>query len=110
MNRRALFTDTFSRSFLAAVMALTIASTFTGCGSSPATLNQQNLDKIQPDMSAQEVKTILGEPTDSTTEPIPIVGGTKTTYTFTDKQGDRVVVVLKNDKVQTKEGHFGAGQ
>lgn len=69
------------------------------------TLTQANLDKIQDGMSATEVKTILGSPTDSKTEPIPIVGGTKTTYVYTNKE-DRVVIVLKNDTVQSKEGHF----
>lgn len=69
------------------------------------TLTQANLDKIQDGMSATEVKTILGSPTDSKTEPIPIVGGTKTTYVYTNKE-DRVVIILKNDTVQSKEGHF----
>lgn len=78
-------------------------------GGSPLTLTQANLNKIQPDMSAADVKAILGEPTESKTEPIPIVGGTKTTYTYENKDS-RVVIVLKNDNVQTKEGHFGAPQ
>jgi hypothetical protein len=38
------------------------------------------------------------------------VGGTKTTYTYTDDRQDRVVIVLKNDTVQTKEGTFGGAQ
>ncbi|HVE15463.1 MAG TPA: outer membrane protein assembly factor BamE, partial [Chthoniobacterales bacterium] len=65
------------------------------------------LDKIQEGMSATEVKSILGSPSDSKSEPIPIVGGTKTTYVYTNKE-DRVVIVLKNDTVQTKEGHFSS--
>lgn len=77
------------------------------CGSHPGSaLTQENLDRIQKDMSAAEVKSILGEPTDSKTEPIPIVGGTKTTYVYTDNNQGRVVIVLKNDNVQTKEGQF----
>jgi hypothetical protein len=80
------------------------------CHSGPmSTLTQENLDKIQPDMTSEQVKAILGEPTDSKTEPIPIVGGTKTTYTYTNDK-DRVVIVLKNDTVQTKEGSFSSGQ
>ena len=75
------------------------------CNMTPVTLTQANLDKIQEGMSATEVKSILGAPTDSKSEPIPIVGGTKTTYTYTNKE-DRVVIVLKNDTVQSKEGHF----
>jgi hypothetical protein len=71
----------------------------------PITLTQENLDKINDGMSAAEVKAILGSPTDSKSEPIPVVGGTKTTYVYTNKE-DRVVIVLKNDTVQSKEGHF----
>ena len=85
-------------------MALEVAAAFSGCGAS-TNLTQENLDKIQPNMTSQDVKAILGEPTESKTEPIPIVGGTKTTYIYTDKN-DSVVIVLKNDSVQTKEGHF----
>lgn len=72
----------------------------------PDTLTQANLDRIKDGMSAAEVKSILGTPSDSKSEPIPVVGGTKTTYTYTNKE-DRVVIVLKNDTVQSKEGHFG---
>ena len=74
-------------------------------GGSPLTLTQANLDKVHEGMTANEVKSILGSPTDSKTEPIPIVGGTKTTYVYSNKE-DRVVVILKNDTVQSKEGHF----
>lgn len=69
------------------------------------TLTQDNLDRIQEGMSAAQVQTILGAPTDSKSEPIPIVGGTKTTYVYSN-ENDRVVIVLKNDTVQTKEGQF----
>jgi hypothetical protein len=75
------------------------------CNMAPVTLTQANLDKIHEGMSAAEVKAILGSPTDSKSEPIPIVGGTKTTCVYTNKE-DRVVIVLKNDTVQSKEGHF----
>jgi len=98
------------RSLGIALMGLFIISSLSACGGgSPLTLTQANLDKIQPDMSSADVKAILGEPTESKTEPIPIVGGTKTTYVYTN-QDSRVVIVLKNDNVQTKEGHFGAAQ
>lgn len=83
-----------------AVMALSACG-----GGSPLTLTQANLDRVQEGMTAKEVKSILGNPTDSKTEPIPIVGGTKTTYVYSNKE-DRVVVILKNDTVQSKEGHF----
>ena len=91
-------------------MALLAVLTLNACGGgSPLTLTQENLDKIQNDMSVAEVKSILGQPTDSSSEPIPIVGGTKTTLVYSNNQ-DRVVIILKNDKVQSKEGHFTSGR
>ncbi|MEO6846786.1 MAG: hypothetical protein ABI443_05035, partial [Chthoniobacterales bacterium] len=59
----------------------------------PILLTQANLDTIQDGMSGHEVQAILGKPTDSKTEPIPIVGGTKTTYTYTTTDGVRIVIV-----------------
>jgi len=54
-----------------------------GCGAlSSMSLTQANLDKVHDDMSPAEVKSILGDPTDSKTEPIPVVGGTQTIYTY----------------------------
>ena len=80
------------------------------CNSGPLSpLTQENLDKIQNDMSSMQVKAILGEPTQSQTEPIPIVGGTKTTYIYTNDKST-ITIVLKNDKVQTKEGTFAPAQ
>ncbi len=77
-----------------------------GCGGgSPLTLNQQNLDKVQTDMSASEVQAIMGAPTESKTDPIPIVGGTQTTYTYRNDKSE-VVIVFKNDKVKEKHGTF----
>lgn len=77
-----------------------------GCGGgSPLTLNQDNLDKIQNDMSPTEVQAIMGAPTDSKTEPIPIVGGNQTTYTYRNDKSE-VVIIFKNDKVKEKHGNF----
>ncbi len=100
------------KSSFAVTLAVSIALALSACGGgSPLTLTQANLDKIHDGMSASEVKSILGDPTDSKTEPIPIVGGTKTTYVYTNKDGnDRVTIVLKNDTVQSKEGHFSSNQ
>lgn len=88
------------------LLALFAAILFSGCGGgSPLTLTQENLDKIHEGMTSAEVKGILGNPTSSVDEPIPVVGGTKTTYTYSNGES-RVVIVLKNDTVQTKEGRF----
>lgn len=84
--------------------------TLAACNSGPLSpLTQANLDKVQNGMSTAQVKAILGDPTSSQTEPIPIVGGTKTTYTYSNNQAN-IVIVLKNDQVQTKEGTFGPPQ
>jgi hypothetical protein len=78
-----------------------------GCGGgSPLTLNQENLDKIHDDMSSAEVRDIMGSPTESKDEPIPMVGGTQTTYTYRNDTSE-VVIVFKNDQVKEKHGTFG---
>ena len=78
-----------------------------GCGSgSPLTLNQENLDKVHDDMSSSEVRSIMGAPTESKDEPIPIVGGTQTTYTYRNSNSE-AVIVFKNDQVKEKHGTFG---
>ncbi len=77
-----------------------------GCGGgSPLTLNQQNLDKIQDGMSTADVRGILGAPTESRDEPIPVVGGTKTTYVYRNSK-DEVTIIFKNDQEQSKQGTF----
>ncbi len=77
-----------------------------GCGGgSPLTLTQDNLNKVHNDMSQAEVRDIMGAPTDSRDEPIPVVGGTKTTYTYRNDSSE-VTIVFKNDKVQEKDGSF----
>jgi hypothetical protein len=77
-----------------------------GCGGgSPLTLRQENLDKIHDDMSSADVRSVLGSPTESKDEPIPIVGGTETTYTYRNDKSE-VVIVFKNDQVKEKHGTF----
>jgi hypothetical protein len=88
---------------LCAVLSLLLL----GCGGgSPLTLNQENLDKIHDDMSQTEVRSIMGAPSESKEEPIPIVGGTQTTYTYRNDTSE-VVIVFKNDQVKEKHGTFG---
>jgi len=92
---------------LLAILALV---TLAACSGSLTTkLTQANFDQIQHGMSTAEVKSLLGDPTQSDSEPIPIVGGTKTTYTYTHGQ-DSAVIVFKNDNMETKEGHFATQQ
>jgi hypothetical protein len=77
-----------------------------GCGGgSPLTLNQQNFDKVQKDMSQSEVRDIMGAPTSSEEKPIPIVGGTEVTYTYSNDK-NTATIVFKNDKVMDKNGSF----
>jgi hypothetical protein len=78
-----------------------------GCGGgSPLTLTQDNLNKVQSGMSQADVRGILGAPTESRDEPIPLVGGTKTTYTYRNDKSE-VTIVFKNDQEQEKNGTFG---
>jgi hypothetical protein len=95
---------------LVVFLALATLGVVAGCNSGVLSpLTQENLDKIQTGMSTAQVKAILGEPTSSDTEPIPIVGGTKTTLDYSNANA-HVEIVLKNDTVQTKQGNFGTGQ
>ncbi len=85
----------------------TLALLLAGCGGgSPLTLNQDNFNKIQDDMSQAEVVGIMGQPTESKTDPIPIVGGTQTTYTYRNDKSE-VTIVFKNDQVKEKHSSFG---
>jgi len=89
------------------VLCAALSLALMGCGGgSPLTLNQSNLDKIHDDMSQAEVRAILGEPSESKTDPIPIVGGTQTTFTYHNDK-DEVTIVFKNDQVKEKHGNFG---
>jgi hypothetical protein len=72
----------------------------------PSLLTQANLDRIQTDMSPAEVETILGAPTSSDSKPIPIVGGTETTYSY-QNGSSAVTIIFKNNQVKEKSGTFG---
>ncbi|MGA3172257.1 MAG: hypothetical protein ABSE62_14725 [Chthoniobacteraceae bacterium] len=92
------------------IVAILALAALAACGGSLTTkLTQANFDQLQNGMSTAAVKSILGDPTQSDSEPIPIVGGTKTTYTYTHGQ-DSAVIVFKNDNMETKEGHFATQQ
>jgi len=87
--------------YLCLVLSLFMA----GCGAFSTALTQANLDKIHDDMSPTEVKSILGEPADSKSEPIPVVGGTQTIYTYHSSSSD-VTIIFKNDLMKEKHGTF----
>ena len=69
-------------------------------------LTQANLDRVQNDMSPTEVQAIFGPPTSSDSQPIPIVGGTQTTYNY-QSGTSAVTIVFKNNQVKAKSGSFG---
>jgi hypothetical protein len=69
-------------------------------------LTQANLDRVQNDMSPAEVEAILGQPSSSQSPPIPIVGGTQTTYTY-QSGNSAVTIIFKNNQVKQKGGTFG---
>ena len=88
------------------VTKTTTTTTAPGAPAVPApTLSQANLDRISTDMSKAEVEAILGAPTSSNTQPIPIVGGEQTTYNY-QAGSSAVTIVFKNDKVKEKSGTF----
>lgn len=88
------------------ILCAALSLALSGCGGgSPLTLTQDNVNKIHEDMTQAEVRSILGQPTDSQTEPIPIVGGTQTTYTYRNDKSD-VILVFKNDKMKEKHANF----
>ncbi len=88
--------------YLCLAMSLVLA----GCGAlASMSLTQANLDKIHNDMTPTEVKAILGDPAESTTEPIPIIGGTQTTYVYHGSSSS-VTIIFKNDLMKEKQGTF----
>ena len=71
----------------------------------PTTLTQANLDRVSNDMSQAEVEAIFGAPTSSSTQPIPIVGGTQTTFNY-QSGNSAVTIIFKNNQVKEKNGTF----
>ena len=68
------------------VIALLVSLLIAGCGSK---ITQENFDKVQAGMSQEEVKAILGDPTESSGASIgPISGGT-----WVWKTGEATIVI-----------------
>jgi len=87
-------------------LCLMVSLVMAGCGVLASTaLTQANLDKIHNDMTPTEVKAILGDPAESSSEPIPLVGGTQTTYAYHSNSSE-VTIVFKNDLMKEKKGTF----
>jgi hypothetical protein len=88
-------------------LCLALSLFIAGCGAfNSSELTQANLDKIHDDMSPTEVRSVLGDPTDSQSGPIPIVGGMQTIYTYHSNSSE-VTIIFKNDLVKEKHGTFG---
>ncbi|MCE0522629.1 MAG: outer membrane protein assembly factor BamE [Methylacidiphilales bacterium] len=66
-------------------------------------LTEDNLQKIHNGMSTDEVKAILGDPTDSQTKTL--VGISTTTFTYHTNTSN-VAITFLNDKVVATEGDF----
>jgi len=89
------------------LLCLALSLFLAGCGALGSTgLTQANLDKVHDDMSPNEVTSLLGKPAESRTEPIPVVGGSQTIYTYHSGSSD-VTIVFKNGLMKEKDGTFG---
>ncbi len=68
-------------------------------------LTQENFDKVSVGMPAKEVKNLLGEPTQTDTVSLPVIGNV-TRYNYKTDKGE-VAVLLRDDVVQSKMGSMG---
>jgi hypothetical protein len=80
------------------IIALSLSVFLLGCLSSK--INQENYAKIQNGMTMEEVKAILGEPTESNTTGISVISGTAATWKSSD--GASINIKFLNDKVKLK--------
>ena len=84
--------------FLLAIL-ITAALALSGCHGG-GRLTKANVDEVSEGMSKKQVESILGPPTAIDTTDLILLK--KTTYTYRQGQ-DRVTVVFRDDKVQSKE-------
>ena len=80
------------------MLALTFVLMLNGCMGKRIT--KANVDQVTEGMSKKQVESILGQPTSSTTENPAVMK--QTTYVY--RQGkDKITIVFKDDKVQSKD-------
>ena len=89
-----------SLKFVLTAALIATALFLAACGSK---LTEDNLQKIHSGMTTDEVKTILGTPTD--VQSSGALGITGTTYTYHTDKSD-VKITFLNDKVIGTEGDF----
>lgn len=65
-------------------------------------LTAESFEKVKEGMTAEEVKTLLGQPTETSTASIPIIGDV-TTYKYKTEKSE-VTITLHQDKVKLKAG------
>jgi len=82
-----------------ALLAGTALLLLTACSK----LTEDNLQKVHNGMTTDEVKAILGAPTD--TQSGSVIGISGTTYVYHTSTSD-VKITFLNDKVITTEGEF----
>ncbi len=85
--------------FFFVTLVATAALALSGCHSG-GRLTKANVDEVSVGMSKKQVESILGPPSAIDTTDLILLK--KTTYTYRQGQ-DRVTVVFKDDKVQSKE-------
>ncbi len=90
---------TRSRFPFAMFLAIALALLLTACSK----LTEVNLQKIHNGMTTAEVKTILGDPTDTQTGSVLGISGT--TYLYHTATSD-VKITFLNDKVISTDGEF----
>ena len=88
------------KNFLATLLIFAALLLVTAC----SRLTEANLQKIHNGMTPDEVKTILGEPTDSQTKTMPILGSS-TVYTY-HTGASNVAITFINDQVIATAGDF----
>ena len=74
-----------------------LAIFLTACGSP---INQQNYDKIQNDMTLEQVTAILGPASESQSAGVGPLSGTQAVWK--DKSGFTITILFVNDKVKMK--------